>query len=80
MEMVMTDSFIQRELGSPHRTEVKRLEEDTRSQTVILRRVEGMMEEARGSWRTILAISGAAAAIGGLLVKFSAIVFPALPK
>lgn len=70
---------VQRELGALSER-VKRLEEDTRQQTVILRDVQGMMQQARGSWRTIMAVSGAAAALGAILVKVTAIVLPALPK
>lgn len=49
---------------------LKRVEEDMRAQNVILADLRDMMIAARGSWKTILAISGFAAAVGGLLVKF----------
>lgn len=47
-----------------------RLEQDTKEQSVMLVEMRDMMVSARGSWKTILAISGVAAAIGGLVVKF----------
>ena len=51
-------------------TRLTRLEDDTKAQSVILAEMRDMMISARGSWKTILAISGVAAAIGGLVVKF----------
>lgn len=55
---------------------IKRLEDLNREQTVILTDLRDMMVSARGSWRTIMAVSGAAATIGGLVVKFGISVFP----
>ena len=47
-----------------------RLEQDTKEQNVMLVEMRDMMVSARGSWKTVMAIAGFAAAVGGLIVKF----------
>lgn len=75
----MPPADVNRELGELSQR-VSRLEKDTHAQTIILTELRDMMIAARGSWKTIMAVSGAAAAVGGLAVKFGALLFPAFPK
>ncbi len=49
---------------------LSRVESDMKQQNVLLYEIRDFMVAARGSWKTVVGISGFAAAIGGLLVKF----------
>lgn len=51
-------------------TRLTRLEADTKAQSVILNELRDMMIAARGSWKTVVGISGFAAAVGGVVAKF----------
>lgn len=70
---------VQRDLGSLTER-VKHLEETQREQLIILRSLESMMQQARGSYKTIMAIAGASAAAGAIAAKLFAFLLPALPK
>ena len=50
-------------------TRLTRLEADTRAQSVILNEMRDMMISARGSWKTVMGISGFAAVAGGVIAK-----------
>lgn len=51
-------------------TRLTRLEADTAAQSVILTEMRDMMLAAKGSWKTVMGISGFAAALGGVIAKF----------
>jgi hypothetical protein len=51
-------------------TRLTRLERDTTEQTKTLNEMRDMMIAAQGGWKTMMAIAGFAAAIGGLIAKF----------
>ncbi len=59
---------VDRELGELSQR-VSQLERSTAVQTEILNEMRDLMIAARGSWKTVMAISGFAAALGGLAVK-----------
>lgn len=63
----MTNSE-QRELENLS-TRLKRVEDDMKTQNIILGELRDMMIAARGSWKVIIGISGFAAAIGAFAVK-----------
>lgn len=63
-----SDQQSQRELENLN-TRLTRLEADTRAQSVILNELRDMMIQARGSWKTVVGISGFAAAVGGVIAK-----------
>ena len=63
------DAQSQRELENLS-TRLTRLEQDTKEQSKMLTEMRDMMVAARGSWKTVMAIAGFAAAIGGLIAKF----------
>lgn len=51
-------------------TRLTRLESDTKEQTKTLNELRDMMVAAKGGWKTMMAIAGFAAALGGLIAKF----------
>jgi outer membrane murein-binding lipoprotein Lpp len=53
-----------------------RLEDRMNAMQQDIKELLAAMENARGSWRTLVLLGGAAATLGGLLVKF----FPILGK
>lgn len=67
--MAPNDFQSQRELENLS-TRLTRLESDTKEQSKMLVEMRDMMLAARGSWRLVMGIAGAAAALGGLIVKF----------
>lgn len=70
---------VQRDIGSLTER-VRHLEESQREQLIILRNLESMMEQARGGWKLLVAVGGISAAIGGIIIKFGAVLLPVLPK
>lgn len=59
---------------------LSRVETDMKQQNVVLYEIRDFMIAARGSWKTVVGISGFAAAVGGLIVKFGGAMGIALLK
>ena len=79
------DGEIQRDLGK-HEAQIDALERDIhlmraemKSISDQLATINTTLSEAKGGWKTLMFISGASAAVGGLLVKLLAWL-PILPR
>ena len=59
---------------------MRHLERTQEEQTVMIREIRDFMVSAKGSWKTIMGVAGASAAVGGVAVKIVGAVFPTLPK
>ncbi len=59
----------QRELENLN-VRLSRVETDMKQQNVLLYEIRDFMVSARGSWKTVVGISGFAAAVGALIAKF----------
>jgi hypothetical protein len=62
-------SDYEREIGEMT-VKLQRLEMDVSEMRKDLKTISQTLSEAKGSWRTLLAVAGFSSVIGGLLVKF----------
>lgn len=66
-ELLMADDA-QRELGR-HAAEIEALKRDLAELRVDVKAIRRMLDEARGGWKTLLLVAGAAGAVGAALAK-----------